>query len=396
MSDLDDAATEGVDEEPASILLVDDRAENLLALEAVLEPLGQKLVRATSGEEALKRLLHEDFALILLDVQMPGLDGFETAAHIKQRERTRHIPIIFLTAISGDPHHASRGYSSGAVDYITKPFDAWVLRAKVSVFLELHRKNRELQLLAEAREHQLRERERAEEAAARQAIQLERANAELEAFVETVSHDLSAPLQTARGLLDTVLEDFAGELPDEAAARIGRAAHRLDQLHSLVMDLLAYSQAAGEPTMTKVDMTAVANDCVDACDSVIDAADAKVLIDPLPTVTGDRSLLSTLLQNLISNAVKFHRDGVSPRVHISAERAARAWRFTVADNGIGIDPSDRHRVFHAFHRPSAAENFPGTGVGLATCQRVVERHGGRIWIDDAEGGGTAVRFTIPD
>ena len=381
---------------PANILLVDDRPENLLALEAVLEPLGQNLVRATSGEEALKRLLHEDFALILLDVQMPGLDGFETAAHIKQRERTRHIPIIFLTAISGEPHHASRGYSAGAVDYITKPFDAWVLRAKVSVFLELHRKNCELQRLAIATEHQLRERERAEESAARQAIQLERANAELEAFVETVSHDLSAPLQTARGLLDTVLEDFADGLPDEAGARIRRAAHRLDQLQGLVMDLLAYSQAAGEPTMSKVDMSALAHDCIDACDRHIEDAGAKVLIDPLPTVNGDRALLSTLLQNLISNAVKFRRDGVSPRVHISAERAPRAWRFTVADNGIGIDPSERQRVFHAFHRPSSAEAYPGTGVGLATCQRVVERHGGRIWIDDADGGGTAVRFTIPD
>lgn len=385
-----------LDGDSANILLVDDRPENLLALEAVLEPLGQNLVRATSGEEALKRLLHDDFALILLDVQMPGLDGFETAAHIKQRERTRHIPIIFLTAISGEPHHASQGYSTGAVDYITKPFDAWVLRAKVSVFLELHRKNRELQQLAEATEHQLRERERAEEAAARQAIQLERANAELEAFVETVSHDLSAPLQTARGLLETVVEDFASDLPEQAAARVNRAIHRLKQLQALVMDLLAYSQAAGEPKVMKVDMTALANDCVDACDSHIEEAGAKVLIDPLPTVNGDPVLLSTLIQNLISNAVKFRREGVSPRVQVSAERAPRAWRFTVSDNGIGIEQSERHRVFHAFHRPAAADDYPGTGVGLATCQRVVERHGGRIWIDDAEGGGTAVRFTIPD
>lgn len=385
-----------LDEEPANILLVDDRPENLLALEAVLEPLGQTLVRATSGEEALKRLLHEDFALILLDVQMPGLDGFETAAHIKQRERTRHIPIIFLTAISGEPHHASRGYSTGAVDYITKPFDAWVLRAKVSVFLELNRKNRELQRLAEATEQQLRERARAEEAAARQAIQLERANAELEAFVETVSHDLSAPLQTSRGLLDSVLEDFADELPEEAASRIARAARRIEQLQGLVMDLLAYSQAAGEPKITTVDMTALARDCVDACDSAIEDAGAQVLIDPLPTVNGDRALLSTLLQNLVSNAVKFRRDGAAPRVHVSAERAPRAWRFTVSDNGIGIDASERQRVFHAFHRPSASEGYPGTGVGLATCQRVVERHGGRIWIDEADGGGTAVRFTLPD
>ncbi|WP_049563749.1 response regulator [Streptomyces sp. SBT349] len=128
----------------AKILLVDDRPENLLALEAILSALDQTLVRASSGEEALKALLTEDFAVILLDVQMPGMDGFETAAHIKRRERTRDIPIIFLTAINHGPHHTFRGYAAGAVDYISKPFDPWVLRAKVSVFVELHMKNMQL------------------------------------------------------------------------------------------------------------------------------------------------------------------------------------------------------------------------------------------------------------
>ena len=130
----------------AKILLVDDRPENLVALEAVLGALDQTLVRANSGEEALKALLTDDFAVILLDVQMPGMDGFETAAHIKRRERTRDIPIIFLTAINHGPHHTFRGYAAGAVDYLSKPFDPWILRAKVSVFVELHRKN---QLLKE-------------------------------------------------------------------------------------------------------------------------------------------------------------------------------------------------------------------------------------------------------
>ncbi|MCX4688006.1 response regulator [Kitasatospora purpeofusca] len=128
----------------AKILLVDDRPENLLALEAILSALDQTLVRAASGEEALKALLTDDFAVILLDVQMPGMDGFETAAHIKRRERTRDIPIIFLTAINHGPHHTFRGYAAGAVDYISKPFDPWVLRAKVSVFVDLYMKNCQL------------------------------------------------------------------------------------------------------------------------------------------------------------------------------------------------------------------------------------------------------------
>ena len=128
----------------AKILLVDDRPENLLALEAILSALDQTLVRASSGEEALKALLTDDFAVILLDVQMPGMDGFETAAQIKSRERTQNIPIVFLTAIDRKPHHAFRGYATGAVDYLAKPFDPWVLRAKVSVFVELYMKNCQL------------------------------------------------------------------------------------------------------------------------------------------------------------------------------------------------------------------------------------------------------------
>jgi len=139
----------------AKILLVDDRPENLLALEAILGSLNQELVRADSGEAALKRLLTDEYAVILLDVQMPGLDGFETATHIKRREKTKNVPIIFLTAISNEPHHAFRGYAAGAVDYLAKPFDPWVLRAKVSVFIELHEKSRRLGEQAELLRRQL-------------------------------------------------------------------------------------------------------------------------------------------------------------------------------------------------------------------------------------------------
>jgi CheY-like chemotaxis protein len=137
------------------ILIVDDRPENLLALEAILQGLGHDLVKAHSGEDALKRLLTEDFALILLDVQMPGMDGFETATHIKQRERTRDVPIVFLTAIDGEAHQAFRGYAAGAVDYLSKPFDPWVLRAKVGVFIELYERRRELAQQADELRRQL-------------------------------------------------------------------------------------------------------------------------------------------------------------------------------------------------------------------------------------------------
>jgi CheY-like chemotaxis protein len=146
---------EPVSSQQAKILLVDDRPDNLLALSAILSSLGHGMVRAHSGEEALKAMLVDEFALVILDVQMPGMDGYATATHIKRRERTRGVPIIFLTATYADPQDAFRGYAAGAVDYITKPFDPWVLRAKVAVFVDLYLKNRQLREQAALLRNQL-------------------------------------------------------------------------------------------------------------------------------------------------------------------------------------------------------------------------------------------------
>ncbi|PTM99121.1 response regulator [Streptomyces sp. VMFN-G11Ma] len=145
-------SAEATTEERASILLVDDMEDNLIALEAVLGSLNEPLVRARSGEEAMKALLRQHFALVLLDVRMPGMDGFETAANIKRLDQTKDVPIIFLTGADDDSGYAFRGYATGAADYLTKPFDPWVLRAKVTVFLDLHRKNLQLERLL-AQEH---------------------------------------------------------------------------------------------------------------------------------------------------------------------------------------------------------------------------------------------------
>ncbi|MFV2120476.1 response regulator [Streptomyces sp. Act-28] len=194
----------------AKILLVDDRPENLLALEAILSALDQTLVRASSGEEALKALLTDDFAVILLDVQMPGMDGFETAAHIKRRERTRDIPIIFLTAINHGPHHTFRGYAAGAVDYISKPFDPWVLRAKVSVFVELYMKNCQLR-----------------EQAALLRLQLEGSNADQGGAGVKESAGLLAELSARLAAVEEQAEALSKQLDDESAdtAAVATAAH---------------------------------------------------------------------------------------------------------------------------------------------------------------------------
>ncbi|MFG2992919.1 two-component system response regulator [Streptomyces sp. NPDC048257] len=219
----------------AKILLVDDRPENLLALEAILSALDQTLVRASSGEEALKALLTDDFAVILLDVQMPGMDGFETAAHIKRRERTRDIPIIFLTAINHGPHHTFRGYAAGAVDYISKPFDPWVLRAKVSVFVELYTKNCQLR-----------------EQAALLRLQLEGGNSggvdagkETAGLLAELSARLAAVEEQAEALTKQLGEDSAD------AGVVATAAHLERKLTGLrrALDALEPGTAGGAPAL---------------------------------------------------------------------------------------------------------------------------------------------------
>ena len=198
----------------ARILLVDDRPENLLALEAILSSLDQILVRATSGEEALKALLADDYAVILLDVQMPGMDGFETASHIKRRERTRDIPIIFLTAIDREPEHAFRGYSAGAVDYLAKPFDPWILRAKVAVFVELYLKSQQLQEQAALLRAQLEGSDRAD------------VLDELLGRLDAVEDQLAKVVSQARVTTDPTMVEHVGRLAD----RVSRLRSAVDAL----------------------------------------------------------------------------------------------------------------------------------------------------------------------
>ncbi|MGA5170365.1 response regulator [Streptomyces lavendulocolor] len=217
----------------AKILLVDDRPENLLALEAILSALDQTLVRASSGEEALKALLTDDFAVILLDVQMPGMDGFETAAHIKRRERTRDIPIIFLTAINHGPHHTFRGYAAGAVDYISKPFDPWVLRAKVSVFVELYMKNCQLR-----------------EQAALLRLQLEGGG---QGGTVKESPGLLAELSARLAAVEEQAEALSKQLDDDSAdaAAVATAAHLERKLTGLrrALDALEPGTGSGGPPL---------------------------------------------------------------------------------------------------------------------------------------------------
>ncbi len=387
----------------ANILLVDDRPENLLALEEVLRPLGQNLVRAASGEEALKRVLTDDFAVILLDVQMPGLDGFETAAHIKQREKSRHIPIIFLTAISREPAQVLQGYAAGAVDFLAKPYEPWVLRSKVSVFLDLHHKSTLLEHQADLLRETLAERTSAQQELARKAQELaasneelQRSNRDLAQFASIVSHDLGQPLLTITGFLQ-LLQRLLGDKLDPASEHaVDGALRGAERMRMIVDDLLAYSRVGTAPTTREpVDLGALVEEVKDNLGFAIAESGATLSsAGDLPTVLGQRSLLAQLLQNLVANALKFVAPGVAPEVRIAAEDHEATWCVSVGDNGIGVPAEDRERIFEMFRRLPERDAYPGTGIGLAICKRVAELHGGRISVEPAPGGGSVFRFTI--
>jgi signal transduction histidine kinase len=396
--------------ERVKILLVDDQPENLLSAEAVLESLGQEVILADSGREALRHLLDHDFACILLDIMMPEMDGFETAALIRQRERSRLTPIIFLTALGRSEAHVLRGYGLGAVDYMSKPFVPEVLRSKVGVFVELHRKSALL-----ARQSSLLERRNAE---LQEAIQrswraeeeikalnrhLERrldeinaVNRELEAFSYSVSHDLRGPLSRIAGFSKALLELHAGQLDEQGRAYLARIDNSARRMCDLVEDLLNFSRLTRvEMKAQEVDLSAL----VAGLASEIAARDPQRVaqFDIAPGVKAwcDPILLRAAMANLLENAWKFTRKHPSARIEFGELPGRDTPVYFVRDDGAGFDMAGAARLFNPFQRLHKSSEFEGTGIGLATVERIVRRHGGKIWAEGEIERGAAFFFTLP-
>jgi signal transduction histidine kinase len=389
-------APNGATDRPV-VLIVDDRAENLLALEAVLEPLDVEIERAMSGEGALRRLLAadaSDVTVIILDVQMPGMDGFETAEHIKARKQTRHIPIVFLTAINTEIAHTLRGYESGAVDYVAKPFEADVLRAKVSVLIELRQHARTIEAQRVLLEQRLDERDHAQAALARQTTELERSNAELERFATLLSTELTGPIHLVAGFLDLLRDRHGKDLEPQGIDLVDRALAATDALLSSVEQLRAYATVTTEvhhPAPTA--LGDVIADVSRALQSRLEAAGATLSSDPLPTVEGDRWQLLRLFTHLVDNALSHTQPGVD--IHIGLSRRDQFWVLSVRDDGPGLPEAALAGLFTLLSRADGGERRDGRGVGLPIARHIVERHGGTIWADSQPGQGTTISFTLP-
>jgi CheY-like chemotaxis protein len=362
----------------ARVLLVDDRPDNLLALEAVLEPLDVELVTAESGAEALIALLEREYALVVLDVQMPDMDGFETARLIKSRERTRLLPIIFLTAINGEPEHHLAGYRSGAVDYVYKPFDPEILRAKVSVFVELWHRGHLIEAQREALVEQL-------AAVDRLNAELERSNAVLDGFAARAAEDLLEPLDTLSGFLELLAERHIEVLGDEGALLVERAVALGDRQRARVASLLEYAEAGSATVEAKpVDLGVVLEEALARSGLRPDAASVRMLPGSLLLVCGDHSQLVRVLQLLAERAVLHASAGV---VTVDAREDGPGAVVRVADDGRSPTVGELATMFDA--------GSPDAGFGTVIARRLVERHGGTIWAEAREPVGTAIVFTLP-
>ena len=378
----------------APILLVDDVPEKLLAIGAVLEDLGQPVVSVRSGADALRQLLIQDFAVILLDVNMPDLDGFETAALIRQRKRCEHTPIIFVTAFPDD-RFAVRGYQLGAVDFIMTPVIPEVLRAKVSVFVDLYRMN--LQAKRQAEEHIALVEERAARVAA------ERANRAKDEFLANVSHELRTPMNAIIGMTDLALEEHLSPLVGEYLGMVKSSARLLLDLLNDILDFSKYESGKFDLRSAPFGLRELIVELVQTFGYRASAKGLQLFANVAPAVPdrllGDPLRLRQVLLNLLSNAIKFTEQGtitieVSPE-SVTADEANL--KFAVVDTGIGISAADQQRVFAPFAQvdSSTTRQHGGTGLGLSIASDLIRAMGGRLAVRSELGDGSTFYFVVP-
>ena len=383
---------------PKKVLAVDDSPTHLAELAATLRDDGYDVVLARSGEEALDLLAVQAVDCILLDLLMPGLGGRETCRRIKSAPIVRDIPLIMLTALD-DRSAMLDGLSAGADDYIQKAGEFEVLKARVRA--QIRRKHFEDEN-RRIREELLRERLEAAQARAARNLaetrallveELERKNRELEAFSYSVAHDLRGPLRSIDGLSYVLLEQYADKLDGKGGDYLNRVRASAKRMAELIDDLLELSRvSATELRHHRVDLAKIAQNVVMDLRHREPGRVVDVRIHGGLTVMGDTGLLKIVLENLIGNAWKFTGKTEAARIECDVVDSPHGKAFVVRDNGVGFDMDYSDKLFGVFQRMHAQEDFPGTGIGLATVQRIVERHGGKVWAESRVGEGA--RFYV--
>lgn len=407
------------------LLVVDDREDNLFSIETILEKDGYIVKKANSGRAALKILLKEhDFTLILMDVQMPGLNGFETATMIYERDKLKHIPIIFITAHDHGEDNIFRGYQMGGVDYIYKPINPELLRAKVAVFVELYTKNHQLmaqeQKLKAANqnlEREIQDRIKSEahinmlnKQLMENINQLKSINEELERFAYVASHDLQEPLRKIIIFGDRLSERYSNLLGDEGQDFLERMVNASKRMQLLIKNLLAFSRStSNSDSCVETDLNVLLQGVLNDLEVQIEQRQAIMSIGALPTLSIVPGQFRQLFQNLVINALKFSKDDCVPKISIYAEKlkgmeipGANPISFEdeyyciyVQDNGIGFEQVYADQIFTVFKRLHSFDKYEGTGIGLSICKKIAEKHNGTISVRSKVNEGSTFIVTLP-
>ncbi|MEG4287387.1 ATP-binding protein [Microcoleus sp. C2C3] len=418
-----------------NILVVDDTAENLRLLSTMLTQSGYTPRCVINGKMALRACNSNPPDLILLDIMMPEMNGYEVCQHLKLEAKTREIPVIFISA-KDEVFDKVNAFAVGGVDYISKPFQFEEVLARIESHLSLRNlqkqlkeqnvllqeeitsrlavekilqeKNKILQQEISTRravekalqeqnlvlQQEISNRQRAESALLKSNQELARSNAELEQFAYVASHDLQAPLATIASYAQLLEKRYKDQLDSKASKFIDNIVHGCTRMQTLIDDLLEYSRVGrSRKPFQLTDCNHAVEQALANLQGAIRETQAVVTYSELPAVMGDISQLVQLFQNLVGNSIKYRHDA-PPVVHITACKQEKDWLFSVSDNGIGIATQHRARIFQIFQRLHTQKEYSGTGIGLAICQKIVERHGGYIWVESKPGQGSTFYFTV--
>jgi two-component system, sensor histidine kinase and response regulator len=383
--------------EPVKVLLVDDRPENLISLESLLRKEGEQITYlfAHSGTEALKIALKEELALILLDVQMPVMNGYEVAQYLRSNFMTRDIPIIFVTAIDEKTTHIIEGFEAGGVDFLFKPLHSVITRAKVSAFISFYRQKKALE---KAHEDMIALNRQLEERVSERTEELLRINNDLDNFIYTASHDLKAPISNIEGLMNLFYKALSPEskTSSDFVRLQGMINESIDRFKNTLQDLTEVAKVQEEAIVKD---TLLFSELVEEVKQNIkeEIEESKALItedfSKAPKIVFSRKNLRSILYNLISNAIKYRSSQRLPKVSITTSRVGSYILLQVRDNGLGIAKKDQHKVFGMFKRLHT--HVEGTGVGMAIVKRIVENSGGKIEIDSEAGKGSCFKIWLP-